>query len=630
MFSGNTLSIEDAAFQLPKRDSNRSPMSKDQPHFAIDIWKKAAPNITSLELENPQSHYLLKLTPKFSKLDHLKFTGTLSDCPSRYITPSRFPNISYLEFHKIRVDASGPAMMSFMESEVERYQNISDLVLPPEHEERSEFMGIRCRFNYRYHIMNEILQSLSQLKVFRYFDDGALLNQMEMEMMEWNNRFNAQNAENTESDGDEVDNNDIGSASFCGTKYVTNLRAQNGRIVFPESLEFISLINCDCAFDFSACRNVIALHLFGINYSQIVQWPMYSVIQCLVTSTQSEMTEDWNDIFENVKYRITDLHSKRSSSSYSKFRALPTLPSLKSVSALSSALALPHSSVSCHSIPVRFMKRITNRTLSPVETPVDGNEVEISAFNLDHHSSNTALSRSTSTMKPAAPKREPFLSPMIRIKSAGSNDNGASGSTPGPSSPADDEKGDSNHSGPPSKIYVENKLNKTKSLNKFNDHILEEMNTINVHLRGAPPAAGSGGPGHGGYGLDGLGLGETLKNYSFSSPEDWEENGVMTEIKKIKMEPMSKQRKSGLFDVFEEYRKMKFMVEDKELMCMEIEDDGEIFYRLITTLYEGTPDVMKHKVEMYEKWWSIKIAGWISKLGDDVRKSLPKRQRNLL
>ena len=63
---------------------------------------------------------------------------------------------------------------------------------------------------------------------------------------------------------------------------------------------------------------------------------------------------------------------------------------------------------------------------SPVESLVDGNEVEISAFNLDHHSSNIALLWSTSTTEPPAPKREPALSPMIRIKSAGSNDNGVS------------------------------------------------------------------------------------------------------------------------------------------------------------------------------------------------------------
>ena len=94
-------------------------------------------------------------------------------------------------------------------------------------------------------------------------------------------------------------------------------------------------------------------------------------------------------------------------------------------------------------------------------------------------------------------------------------------------------------------------------------------------------------------------------------------------------EPLNKVQKSVAFDIFEEYKKMEYIVidKDKELVCMEIEDEGEIFYRLMNTIYSQKPDLLRNKIEMFEKWFDLKVALWIKHLGKQL---LPKSQRNLI
>ena len=66
---------------------------------------------------------------------------------------------------------------------------------------------------------------------------------------------------------------------------------------------------------------------------------------------------------------------------------------------------------------------------------------------------------------------------------------------------------------------------------------------------------------------------------------------------------------------------------DKELICMEIEDEEEIFYRLMNTIYENDKDLLKSKLELYKNWWNLKIGLWIKRMG---RQILPKSQRNII
>eukprot|EP01083_Nonionella_stella_P005524 15961_1 len=585
---------------------------KQKQTMAHDIWKMAAPNITTLELENSQKHFIAQLPAEFHKLNHLKFTGTLSDSPVKYITPSRFPQLLYLEFHKIEIDSMSSAMGQFLQKEKQRYEHIRDIHLPTD-DEMNEFIGIRARMNYRYKIINDILSCFKHLMVFKYYDDGCTINSVEMDLSEWNNNRLMNNPHN---DVDEAkDNTNLNhnlhiSSAIPHVQYINKLRQINGCIVFPESLEFISIINCDCKLDFSLCRNIIGLHLYGVNHQQIHKWPLHNIVHCLVCSTQTEMTEDWNDIFETAKYRLNHKHNMLPG-------VPPRMATLYSLQTIS-----PMASSSFEHLPVRFMKRITNRTLSPVEPRKNGYASD-DGTDIISPNASTALQRSMSSKALSRTVSKPVhvIAPMSRIKSAGSN-----------SSSSHSQLTRDEVVVPPPKVYVENKLNKTKSLNLWNNNIMEDMMIIGEDM-------------HEMDGLDGCAFTDMDKNISFpdnanddASLQQQNSNGsgsasafnslVLPLDINVLASKVSKQR-SYVFDVFEEYKKMECMVnnKDKELMCMEIEDEGEIFYRLMNTVFADKPDLLKNKIEIYENWWQLKVAQWIKHIGKQI---LPKAQRNII
>ena len=245
----------------------------------------------------------------------------------------------------MQIDASSISMHHFLKREKERYETLDDIELPA-NDEMNDFIGIRARMNYRYSIINDILIQFKNLRVFKYYDDGSMINSVEMDLSDWNARRLQNDFNNDNGGGIGIGAGGGGgigagipapnllhistSAAITHVKFISTLRQHNGCIKFPESLEFISLINCDCLLDFSECKNILGLHLYGINHQQIHKWPHNNIIQCLVTSTQTEMTEEWNDIFEQSKYRLN--HKYRSilnNNSYQRHHhQLPSIPTM--------------------------------------------------------------------------------------------------------------------------------------------------------------------------------------------------------------------------------------------------------------------------------------------------------------
>merc|ERR1712176_922963 len=131
------------------------------------------------------------------------------------------------------------------------------------------------------------------------------------------------------------------------------------------------------------------------------------------------------------------------------------------------------------------------------------------------------------------------LSQMNRIKSVGSNTSNSEMEIPKEKVP---------------KIYVENKLNKTKSLNLWNNNIVEDMKMNQMNSTSMDTSIN----------MNGLGLGLGLGDISeFSECSD---NENLSDLD-MDDEPMRnrgmKPQKSVIFDIFEEYKKMEFVVDKK-------------------------------------------------------------------